>query len=142
MNTEKPEPLPHIDDVHDLDESDLACLSEIKKVLAKHDKLLRFGVSLLHDHFHVADDELLLETCDTENRTLMIRPVKRVDIPQAKMMPTNWRLDTDEILLGCTRTCAYSQSSDGSWYHSGTTHSSSDIGGVVEPISDLPSTTS
>ncbi len=69
--------LKHIADVRPIDESDKDCLEEIRRVLAKHDCLDRFGVSLLHSHFDLGDDEILLETTDMEKREHWVRPVKR-----------------------------------------------------------------
>ena len=69
--------LSHIADVNPIDDDDAACLSEIRDVLAKHGRLERFGVSLLHSHFAVADDEMLLETTDAERREHWVRPVRK-----------------------------------------------------------------
>jgi hypothetical protein len=69
--------LDHIADVRPIDHSDADCLEEIRVVLAKHNCLDRFGVTLLHNHFDVADDEMMLETTDLERREHLVRPVKR-----------------------------------------------------------------
>ena len=69
--------LDNIDDVRPIGEADAACLNEIRDVLAKHGALRRFGVSLLHNHFEVADDEMLLETTDVSKREHWVRPVKK-----------------------------------------------------------------
>lgn len=68
--------LKHIADVRPIDETDADCLNEIRHVLAKHNCLNRFGVSLLHCHFNLEDDEILLETTDMERREHRVRPVK------------------------------------------------------------------
>lgn len=69
--------LKHIADVRPIDEGDAACLEDIRLVLAKHKCLERFGVSLLHSHFDLEDDEILLETTDLGKREHWVRPVKR-----------------------------------------------------------------
>ncbi len=69
--------LDYIDDVRPIDESDAACLEEIRQVLEKHGALSRFGLTLLHSHFDLADDELMLETTDQQKREHRVRPVKR-----------------------------------------------------------------
>ncbi|MBT9569442.1 MAG: hypothetical protein IV085_14225 [Thiobacillus sp.] len=69
--------LKHIADVRPIDQSDAACMEEIRTVLAKHNCLDRFGVSLLHCHFDLGEDEILLETTDLERREHLVRPVKR-----------------------------------------------------------------
>jgi hypothetical protein len=69
--------LDHIADVRPIDDSDAACLEDIRAVLTKHNCLDRFGVTLLHSHFDVADDEMMLETTDLDRREHLVRPVKR-----------------------------------------------------------------
>jgi hypothetical protein len=69
--------LDHIADVKPIDESDAECLEEVRLVLQKHDALSRFGIALLHSHFGLADDEMMLETTDGERREHLVRPVKR-----------------------------------------------------------------
>jgi hypothetical protein len=39
----------------------------------------RFGVALLHSHFPLGTDEVMLELSDEESRTLTIKPVKQSD---------------------------------------------------------------
>ena len=69
--------LRHIADVRPIDDSDGACLNDIRRVLIKHGQVERFGVTLLHSHFDVAGDEILLETTDLEKREHYVRPVKK-----------------------------------------------------------------
>lgn len=69
--------LDHIADVRPIDDTDAECLDEIKSVLAKHNCLDRFGIALLHNHFEVSDDEIMMETTDLERREHFVRPVKR-----------------------------------------------------------------
>lgn len=69
--------LSHIADVKPIGDSDAACLEEVRQVLLKHGQVERFGISLLHSHFDVADDEMLLETTDMEKREHWVRPVKK-----------------------------------------------------------------
>ncbi len=69
--------LDHIADVRPIDDSDAACLEDIRQVLMKHGALSRFGVSLLHSHFGLADDEIMMETTDLDQRQHLVRPVKR-----------------------------------------------------------------
>ena len=72
--------LDDINDVRPIDGSDAACLMEIRDVLDRHGMLDRFGVSLLHSHFDVADDEMMLETTNVANREHWVRPVKKADL--------------------------------------------------------------
>jgi hypothetical protein len=68
--------LPDITEVRPVDASDLPCLNELRDVLERHGALERFGLNLLHDHFELDDDELLVEVSDADTRTLTIRPVR------------------------------------------------------------------
>jgi len=74
--------LKHIADVEPIGDGDEACLEEIRLVLQKHNCLDRFGVSLLHSHFELDDDELMLETTDLNKREHWIRPVKRSSLEE------------------------------------------------------------
>lgn len=44
-------------------------------MVEKHGKTRRFGAILLHQHFMLASDELLVEHCDIEQRVLTTAPV-------------------------------------------------------------------
>jgi hypothetical protein len=69
--------LKHIDIVDPINEQDAECLIEIRDVLKKHGKLNRLGVALLHSHFDLEDDEIMLEsTEDEDTRTLTTKAVK------------------------------------------------------------------
>jgi hypothetical protein len=69
--------LDHIADVRPIGDEDAECLEDIRQVLMKHGALDRFGISLLHRHFDVADDELMLETTDEDAREHWVRPIKK-----------------------------------------------------------------
>src|SRR4051812_15073087 len=68
--------LKDIDEVEPIGESDSECLAEVREVLKKHGKRDRLGVALLHKHFDMAGDEVLVEYSDKEERVLTIKPVK------------------------------------------------------------------
>ncbi len=72
--------LPHGDDVEPFSENDLACFEEIRDVLKKHNKLGRFGLTLLHKHFELQDDEMLVENTDEERRIQVIQPMKKSEV--------------------------------------------------------------
>ncbi|MGA2741092.1 MAG: hypothetical protein ABSG65_27080 [Bryobacteraceae bacterium] len=69
--------LKHIAEVKPIGDGDADCLEEVRLVLLKHNCLSRFGVSLLHSHFALDDDEIMLETTDLDKREHWVRPVKR-----------------------------------------------------------------
>jgi hypothetical protein len=85
-----------IDAVKPIDASDAECLEELRRVLEKHNRLDRFGVALLHRHFDVADDELLLETTDVSRREHWVRPVKKSFLEQAGLEAQTTVLRFDE----------------------------------------------
>jgi hypothetical protein len=85
--------LPTIHDVPCVDDSDRLCLEEIGGLLRKHGKQTRFGVALLHQHFPLQDDELLVEHCDVDRRTLTTAPEKAGVVVGRNYLPTVWRFD-------------------------------------------------
>jgi hypothetical protein len=97
--------LPDIDKVAPFSTKDEACFKELKEVLQKHNALTRFGISLLHDHFDIDDDEVLVETCDPERRILISQPVKRSDLAGVELVETNWRLDAEQAIKTCRAAC-------------------------------------
>lgn len=92
-----------IEDVVPMGADDQACLNEVRHVLARYGKLHRFGLYLAHNHFPIGDDEILLESCDSDNRTLNVRVVKRDDIAQADYIETNWSLLTGIAIQACKK---------------------------------------
>jgi len=105
-----------INDIHEVEplhEEDLACLADIRAVLAKHGKCDRFGVTLVHRHFDLAEDEVMLESTDIHNRVLTVRPVKRHLATNA--IETSWLFSEDDPpVLGrrCQRHCYRSDSGE------------------------------
>lgn len=97
--------LPHIDDVAPFSEADQTCLDEIRAVLDRHGKIDRFGVCLLHKHFPIEDGEILVETCDEEERTLTLRPVNKDCLPAHSVVETVWRFDRTGASAACWKAC-------------------------------------
>lgn len=119
MQTQTRPALPNIDDVSPLNELDRKCMTDVRRVLTEHGKLSRFGLTLLHDHFVVDAEEILLEDCDVETRTLTIRPVKQSSLNSVGVVETNWRLDTMEGFAACQQVCITSSNGNGGSTHSG-----------------------
>lgn len=109
--------LPLIDDALALDESDSRCLDEIREVLERNGKEKRFGVSLLHHHFQLSDDEVLVEHCDIKKRTLVTAPLKASAISDRYFRPTVWRFDGHQAHI-CAY-CAVTEDSEGRQRHAG-----------------------
>lgn len=84
--------LPDIEDIEPLGAQDAPFLQEVREVFERHGMFERFGLTLLHDHFDIADDELLVETCDVENRVLTSSP-QHIDAaePGDRLIETNWK---------------------------------------------------
>lgn len=81
--------LPELHDTPPLDDDDdLACLEEIRGVLARHGKLSRFAVHLAHRHFELAPDEILIERPDPDGRTQHVAVGRLDDAREAR--PTTW----------------------------------------------------
>ena len=95
-----------VDQVKQISDDDAACLRDVRDVLAKHGALDRFGVSLLHSHFGMSDDEMLMETTDEVTRVQTIRPISLPDgynVPGQTMMITQLKLCEGETIatVGC-----------------------------------------
>ncbi len=73
--------LPNIDSITPFGSGDEACLKEVGAVLKKHGASSRFGVNLLHSHFQMSEDEVLLEETDVANRKQIISVVKKASVP-------------------------------------------------------------
>ncbi|TWB15529.1 hypothetical protein FBZ89_114123 [Nitrospirillum amazonense] len=101
-------PLQDIDAVEPIGEGDTECLKEMYAVLKRHGKAARFGVTLLHKHFAMGDDEVLLEHTDPATRRLVLQPAK-VDSPEVgRSMQTSWMLTEDQGAVtntACYRRC-------------------------------------
>ena len=101
MESASTEGLRDISEVNAMSLQDEACVQEIVDVLKKYNALGRFGVTLLHKHFDIAEDELFVESCDVSTRTLTIKPFKKSELDGLNFKATSWRLDTGKPLMAC-----------------------------------------
>ncbi|MEV4743295.1 hypothetical protein [Streptomyces sp. NPDC049555] len=81
--------LPSFEEAEGLGPQDSPFVRDLVAVLEKHGNLDRFGLCLLHDHFPVADDEVLVETHDVAARTLSIQVEKAATTDHTR--PSQWR---------------------------------------------------
>ncbi|MER5755608.1 hypothetical protein [Streptomyces sp. NPDC002088] len=81
--------LPRFEEAEGLGPQDAAFVRDLVAVLAKHGNLNRFGLCLLHDHFPLAADEVLVETNDSRARTLHAH-VEKVDSTR-HIKASQWR---------------------------------------------------
>lgn len=98
--------LKDIDDVVPINNNDADCLTEIRDVLKKYGNMSRFGIALLHSHFALADDEIMLESSDTDNRTLVSKPVKE-SLAGGSNIGTVWMLGEGDVttMSWCRKYC-------------------------------------
>ncbi|MER6024553.1 hypothetical protein [Streptomyces sp. NPDC001851] len=82
-------PLPRFEEAEGLGPQDAEFVKDLVAVLARHGNLNRFGLCLLHDHFPLAADEVLVETNDPEARTLHAHVEKADRTRHAKA--SQWR---------------------------------------------------
>lgn len=81
--------LPRFEEAEGLGPQDERFVRDLVAVLEKHGNLNRFGLCLLHDHFPVASDEVLVETHDLAARTLRVRVEKAATTEHTR--PSQWR---------------------------------------------------
>lgn len=93
--------LPDITEAKALSPQDGALVRDIVDVLRKHNALDRFGLTLLHQHFQISDNEVLVESVDTKTRTQTTRPMPKSDLGSLDYTETSWRLDSGEPMMAC-----------------------------------------
>jgi hypothetical protein len=95
-------------DIHSVEhrlESEAGAFAEISAVLKKYGLERKYGISLMHKHFDLADDEVLIEYTDIDNRILTSKPVKRGEIVLETAIETQWSLDHDNVMSVCVGFC-------------------------------------
>ncbi|WP_414166706.1 hypothetical protein ACMATS_02555 [Streptoverticillium reticulum] len=102
--------LPRFEEAEGLGPQDERFVRDLVAVLEKHGNLDRFGLCLLHDHFPVASDEVLVETHDVAARTLRVSVEKATTTEHTR--PSQWRFVRNgdqkvaghayQVILQCT----------------------------------------
>jgi hypothetical protein len=95
---------PDIDMAPPMSGADTECLLAIQEVLEKYGKEQKFGVTLLHKHFDLTDDEIMLETQDVPQRVLTSRPVQLSRVRDQHLVATSWRFHGKQMHI--TGACA------------------------------------
>jgi hypothetical protein len=113
--------LPHINDITPLNDADMTCVNELRDVLKKHGALDRFGITLLHKHFDIEPDEVLVERTDEASKVQTIRPYKKAELDTC-IQQTAWRLSDDAAVMGCYTVCI--RDSDRGWHQAHVTSGS------------------
>jgi hypothetical protein len=101
--------LTDIDEVEPLTDRDHSVLTELRDVLRKHAVTDRFGVCLLHRHFDLNDDEVLVESTDPDARVSTLTVARRNSI-RGRSIETVWRFSKDRSIVAgteCRQTCEY-----------------------------------
>ncbi|WP_157203372.1 hypothetical protein [Methylomicrobium agile] len=101
--------LPDIADVPRLADADYECLDAIREVLVRYNAVGRFGVHLVHKHFNVAPDEVLVEYTDVEARTLHCQVEKRMTegADSVNRIETMWSFVGEGATRVCDQQCVY-----------------------------------
>lgn len=95
-----------IDDIEPINQSDYDVLEEVREVLSKHNYTDRFGIVLLHKHFEVGEDEVLMEVTDEENRTSLVSPQKASEADIKNSIQTVWKFGHDvKAVTECVQFC-------------------------------------
>ena len=94
--------LQDLHDVEPLDAADVACMHELRDVPARHGRLDRFALQLVHMHFDLAADEVLVEYSDPVRREqrLRVRGTRQAR-PGRGAVPTLWTLADDRPCVVC-----------------------------------------
>lgn len=101
--------LTDVDEVEPLSDRDHLVLTDLRDVLRKHGVTDRFGVCLLHRHFDLNDDEVLVESTDPGARVSTLTVARRNSI-QGRSIETVWRFSKDRSIVAgteCRQTCQY-----------------------------------
>jgi hypothetical protein len=85
--------------------ADDACIAEVKAVLKRHRLDGKYGLTLMHKHFDLGPDEIMVEHTDLATRTLTSRPEKLGSIASKKLIEVTWSLDDDVLMAGCVWKC-------------------------------------
>lgn len=81
-----------IDEVIKYSEEDRPLFDELYNVLEKYGATQRFGVTLLHTHFDLKKDEVLMESTNKVTRQQFIEPISKLLLDQIDSIETSWQL--------------------------------------------------
>src|SRR5881396_753883 len=90
--------LTDIDEVEPLSDQDHLVLTDLRDVLRKHGVTNRFGVCLLHKHFDLNDDEVLMESTDHGARVSTLAVARRNSI-HGRSIETMWKFSTNRPIV-------------------------------------------
>lgn len=101
-----------IENVEPMGEKDSDVLKDLYQVLKKHDCVERLGIFLIHKHFEINDDEMVVEYTDTKNRKQNLVVEKKLsdsDNHPESAIETAWKFSPDTItaVTVCVLRCNY-----------------------------------
>ena len=90
-----------LEDCEPLSQEDFECMKELREILCKYGKLDRFALHLIHKHFDLSDDEILVEYSDSSTREQVFK-VEKLDADIVEhSVPTTWTLERIEPMARC-----------------------------------------
>lgn len=96
--------LVHIAELKPVDDADASLMQELREVLIRRKATDRFGISLLHRHFDLSHDEVLMESTNETTRTSTIAPRQRATAGPS--IVTAWKFSAaayeTQPIVGCT----------------------------------------
>jgi hypothetical protein len=97
-----------IDQVEQRLDSEAGLFGEIREILKRYGAEKKYGLALLHKHFDLAEDEVLVEYTDVENRTLITKPAPRSEVT-GNVIETVWSLESGDMNMTtvCVGFCYY-----------------------------------
>jgi hypothetical protein len=96
-----------IDQVERRLDSEVRLFREVRDLLRRYGVERKYGLALLHKHFDLADDEVLVEYADIENRTLITKPAPRSEASARNAVETIWSLESGNVTTSCALFCYY-----------------------------------
>jgi hypothetical protein len=107
MSTDTTMAFPDLLHAESFGDDDRALVADLHAVLKSHDAIGRFGITLLHSHFPVGSDEILLEETNVAAREQTIRPVARDTLHEDGGFETAWSIDsgTPVPITMCRQNC-------------------------------------
>lgn len=96
-----------IDEVEPISDKDYEVLEKVRQILNEYNYTDRFGVVLLHKHFEVEQNEMLIEDTDVKKRISTIK-VEKATNDNSNTIETMWKFGKD-ISAGtrCMLRCNY-----------------------------------
>ena len=101
---------PFVKEVRPLSDDERATLMDVAALLQEKGLTDRVGISLLHKHFDLAADEVMVEEESQGSRVLTSAPAKVESLLGRSYLETNWRIEDGKLIpIGACATGMYGQ---------------------------------